>query len=349
VQSALEDHVFSRVNAPNATCGTVYSTDMDDGHENLCRICGDVGELIICDKPGCTFSFHLKCIGLRDVPEGDWFCNYCSTNPIDPNDGHHIYCVECGKEGNLIMCDAENCPRSYHFSCAGLSGDVLPTGDSLGPICHFKETSYPLTFSEDWFCPSHPFEHPSGVLLRLLSWELELRKVEVGSAHVQNKIQVLVKRLSKTEQNRLVQHITNHAYDPNDPNSLEFHLNQLLKDVNLSTPSTAFASSSSAAFERVSDQSQHALQQPVLQQPVLHLDLTQHRKKVGTHLSVYVTGALDGTVYGSSIYSDDSDMNTAAVHSGIVKVGESKQVTVVTKGPQKRYSRAFPAISQFSF
>jgi hypothetical protein len=138
VQTALEDHVFCRVTAPYATYGVVYSTDLQDDHENTCQECGDVGQLIICDKPGCKFSFHLKCVGLGDVPVGDWFCKYCSANPIDPNDGHHVYCVECGTPGNLIMCDAENCPHSYHCSCVGLSDDVSIIGTYLHQFLLFS-------------------------------------------------------------------------------------------------------------------------------------------------------------------------------------------------------------------
>ena len=66
------------------------------------------------------------------------------------------------------------------------------------------------------------------------------------------------------------------------------------------------------------------------------LDLPSHRGKVGFHVSVSVTGSGIGIVYGSSIYSDDSCLHTAAVHAGIVNVGQSKTVIVVTKGPQKR-------------
>jgi hypothetical protein len=146
VQAALEDHVFNRVTAPSRTYGVVYSTDMQDDHENTCHECGDVGELIICDKPGCKFSFHLKCVGLNDVPEGDWFCKFCSGNPIDPNDGHHVYCVECGAPGNLIMCDAENCPRSYHCSCIGLSDDVSIIGKQLCQRVRFHEPLTPTPF-----------------------------------------------------------------------------------------------------------------------------------------------------------------------------------------------------------
>ena len=59
--------MFDRVKTPITTNGAVFFTDVDDGHDNTCRICGDVGELIICDKPGCTFSFHLKCAGLPEA------------------------------------------------------------------------------------------------------------------------------------------------------------------------------------------------------------------------------------------------------------------------------------------
>jgi hypothetical protein len=83
---------------------------------------------------------------------------------------------------------------------------------------------------------------------------------------------------------------------------------------------------SSSASERQSEQ----------QQPIEVLDLTQHRATVGLQISVQVVGRLVGIVYGTGIYSDDSDINTAAVHAGLVSVGESKMVNIITKGPQKR-------------
>jgi hypothetical protein len=150
--------VFNRVMAPNASFGAVYSTDMHDGHENTCHECGDVGELIVCDKPGCKFSYHLKCVALNDVPEGDWFCKYCSANPIDPTDGHHVYCVECGAPGNLIMCDAKDCPRSYHCSCVGLSNDLSIIGKHLCHCALFLRTPH----------ASHFFSQKIGFALAIL-------------------------------------------------------------------------------------------------------------------------------------------------------------------------------------
>ena len=41
-----------------------------------------------------------------------------------------------------------------------------------------------------------------------------------------------------------------------------------------------------------------------------------------------IIGASDGGVWGSDVYTDDSDIARAAVHAGIVAVGESKTVTI---------------------
>jgi hypothetical protein len=167
------------------------------------------------------------------------------------------------------------------------------------------------------------------VLLRLLSWELELRQVAVSSALVQRKLQVLVGGLSSQEQNHVVHLMKSNAYDPFAPRSTDYYLKQLLEDTDVRFSSAAPAAPAASAVVA-------APPQPVLQQHIQFLDLTQYRSKVGSHVSVHVVGLTHGIVYGSSIYSDDSDINTAAVHAGVVSEGEAKQVTVITKGPQKR-------------
>ena len=45
-----------------------------------CVTCGDKSseehnEIILCD--GCTVGAHMRCLGLRRVPEGDWWCSLC--------------------------------------------------------------------------------------------------------------------------------------------------------------------------------------------------------------------------------------------------------------------------------
>ena len=111
----------------------------------------------------------------------------------------------------------------------------------------------------------------------------------------------------------------NDAYSPDCATNT--YLQELLKD------EVVVAGDSLVSTTTVPDQ---------VQQPTTYLELTKHRGTLGLRIDVNVTGQVNGVVYGSSIYSDDSDLNTAAVHAGVVKVGETKAVTVITKGPQKR-------------
>lgn len=48
-----------------------------DLHMNSCYTCEEGGDLLCCD--GCTAAFHLGCIAMREVPEGDWFCRLCQS------------------------------------------------------------------------------------------------------------------------------------------------------------------------------------------------------------------------------------------------------------------------------
>jgi LCCL domain len=52
---------------------------------------------------------------------------------------------------------------------------------------------------------------------------------------------------------------------------------------------------------------------------------------------VYVVGRTDGSVYGTGSYTDDSDFATAAVHAGLVKVGEAGFVMVTLEGGKSAY------------
>ncbi|MFS7957043.1 putative histone acetyltransferase chromatin regulator PHD family [Helianthus anomalus] len=43
--------------------------------DDMCAVCGDRGELVICD--GCPRAFHAVCLELEGVPSEDWHCPYC--------------------------------------------------------------------------------------------------------------------------------------------------------------------------------------------------------------------------------------------------------------------------------
>lgn len=48
------------------------------GNMEICRLCGDGGELLCCDS--CPSSYHTYCLvpALKDVPDGDWHCPRCA-------------------------------------------------------------------------------------------------------------------------------------------------------------------------------------------------------------------------------------------------------------------------------
>ncbi len=67
-------------------------------------------------------------------------------------------------------------------------------------------------------------------------------------------------------------------------------------------------------------------------------NLTAFRTNIGETMTFSVTGAIDGSVYGTDNYTDDSDLSTAAVHAGILAVGQTGDVTVQMTGPGKGYA-----------
>ncbi|KAL5716525.1 hypothetical protein ACHQM5_018202 [Ranunculus cassubicifolius] len=78
---------------------TVSSVESD----NICSVCLYGGELIICDT--CPATFHLGCLGLEELPEGDWFCPDCRC------------CICEGSEGGEYLTDCEQCQRVFHSKC----------------------------------------------------------------------------------------------------------------------------------------------------------------------------------------------------------------------------------------
>ncbi|XP_028123488.1 uncharacterized protein LOC114320619 isoform X1 [Camellia sinensis] len=95
-------------------------------NDYICSVCHFGGELVLCDQ--CPSSFHTSCLGLKDVPDGDWFCPSCC-------------CGVCGRSGlnngskqftddSVLHCD--QCERQYHVGCLRKKGvmnvDNYPEG-----------------------------------------------------------------------------------------------------------------------------------------------------------------------------------------------------------------------------
>ena len=45
------------------------------------------GMMVGCDNPTCTIEwFHVKCVGMTTIPEGEWICPPCSVLRKENND-----------------------------------------------------------------------------------------------------------------------------------------------------------------------------------------------------------------------------------------------------------------------
>ena len=51
------------------------SQDAADNNDDECYLCGDGGQLILCDV--CPKAYHLHCLVIETIPEGDWKCPAC--------------------------------------------------------------------------------------------------------------------------------------------------------------------------------------------------------------------------------------------------------------------------------
>jgi hypothetical protein len=58
---------------------------------------------------------------------------------------------------------------------------------------------------------------------------------------------------------------------------------------------------------------------------------------IGATYYFRVTGEATGSVWGTDVYTGDSAIATAAVHAGLVKVGETAVVKVTVEKPLPRY------------
>eukprot|EP01079_Euglenida_sp_SAG-EU17-18_P004333 gene4333-787_t len=111
----------------------VPATDMDK-----CHVCDGYDEReddIVCD--GCDRGFHLECLGLASVPEGEWYCSSCGPEarppPSSPHGGRPPdvaralggECGVCGRRGSQQL-DPSGMP--VHFKCmaSSASPSALP-------------------------------------------------------------------------------------------------------------------------------------------------------------------------------------------------------------------------------
>ncbi|MCO5612680.1 hypothetical protein L7F22_066949 [Adiantum nelumboides] len=96
--------------------------DDDDGidwHDDVCRVCRDGGELLMCD--GCSSSFHSVCLHLRSIPKGKWYCSECTcakcgsrTDPLYHKIKRH---KATPQQAGSTLISCPQCLLLFHRSC----------------------------------------------------------------------------------------------------------------------------------------------------------------------------------------------------------------------------------------
>jgi hypothetical protein len=66
-------------------------------------------------------------------------------------------------------------------------------------------------------------------------------------------------------------------------------------------------------------------------------DLRKVQDQVGKTFLFKVTGAVNGSIWGTDVYTTDSPLATVAVHAGLLKAGETKVIRVKIVTPPASY------------
>ncbi|KAL5710171.1 hypothetical protein ACHQM5_020770 [Ranunculus cassubicifolius] len=80
-------------------------------NDHICSVCNYGGDLVLCDQ--CPSAFHLSCLGLNDLPNGQWFCPSCRCGICNGSDFNGN--TEEFRENTVLYCD--QCEREYHVGC----------------------------------------------------------------------------------------------------------------------------------------------------------------------------------------------------------------------------------------
>ncbi|XP_042016339.1 uncharacterized protein LOC121764369 [Salvia splendens] len=160
------------------------------GSDDMCAVCGDGGELIICN--GCPRAFHIACLDLECLTEDEWYCPHCkdrlSSGRKASAESRAIIlrlkrvvkapefepggCIICRSQDfsavkfddrTVIICD--QCEKEYHVGCLRES-----------EMCDLKELP-----EDKWFCCDDCFKIFEA-LQTLASGEPEIIPAAVSSA-----------------------------------------------------------------------------------------------------------------------------------------------------------------------
>ncbi|XP_014503178.2 uncharacterized protein LOC106763506 [Vigna radiata var. radiata] len=105
----------------NRPCNDLLRGENDD----ICSVCQYGGELILCDR--CPSAFHKTCLGLNDIPHGDWFCPSCCCAICSQ--------IKTEESENVLFLTCIQCEHKYHVGCL-----------------KNREKDDSRRYMENWFC-----------------------------------------------------------------------------------------------------------------------------------------------------------------------------------------------------
>ncbi|MBA0676534.1 hypothetical protein Goari_018009, partial [Gossypium aridum] len=113
-------------------------------HENdeACSVCCYGGELICCEH--CPSAFHMNCLGLNEVPDGNWFCpscccGICGIGYLREKSFRtchqcelkfHIDCLSLKSSENMVLLCSQKCEKVF-YGLQKLTGKPIPAGNNL--------------------------------------------------------------------------------------------------------------------------------------------------------------------------------------------------------------------------
>jgi hypothetical protein len=80
--------------AHGQACGECFGTDTKKGGLPM----------LLCGAPDCGISFHMACIGLRSVPQGDWVCSGCAAAAAAKAAAAEAAAAEAAAAADEVVC-----------------------------------------------------------------------------------------------------------------------------------------------------------------------------------------------------------------------------------------------------
>ncbi|CAI9117140.1 OLC1v1018482C1 [Oldenlandia corymbosa var. corymbosa] len=121
----------------------------------ICSVCHFGGELLLCDQ--CPSAFHTKCLGLKDIPDGDWFCPSCCCGICglgrykegkgQSMDGNSLNCAQCEHQCDKGLVEADYHSKGIWFcktECKQIHSALQDLIGKPNPLGHDNDLAWTL-------------------------------------------------------------------------------------------------------------------------------------------------------------------------------------------------------------